>query len=109
MIWPFQRAGRTREISGGARYSVSPDVKASPHANGVVFLHRTKGTVFAANRIGARIWHGSGEGKSVERIAAEISREFGVPEELAQRDARDFLRELENAGILVRNHADAAA
>ncbi len=109
MIWPIRKAGPARNVGDAPGYSISPEVTASPHARGIVFLHRTRGAVFASNGIGARIWRGSGEGKSIERIAAEISREFGVPGPVAERDAREFLGELETAGILVRNPAGAGA
>ena len=104
-MWPFRSARAGEQANGRSRYIFCPDVKASAHPDGVVFLHIRRGMVLSSNRVGARIWQAAGDGKSLNEIAGEISREFGVAEPLARSDAAEFLRELEGAGVLAR-HGD---
>jgi hypothetical protein len=80
--------------------AVSPDVIASPHEDGVVFLHVGRGEVFNSNRIGARIWRGLVEKEPLGAVTAAIASEYGVEPELVERDARGFLREMEARGFL---------
>jgi hypothetical protein len=47
----------------------SPEAAASFHDDGVVILHTGKGSLFTANRIGARIWRGIEQQLSSEAIA----------------------------------------
>ena len=96
--------GRKRE-SAGARLVVSPDVTASTHANGVVFLHSGKGAVFTANATGARMWEALRRGCDAASIASELAAEFGVAPEIVTRDAERFAAELEAEGILLRSVA----
>lgn len=95
-------SGRSRERSAGAGFAISPDVIASPHQDGVVFLHTGRGQVFQANQIGARIWRGLAERESLGAVAAEIAGEYGIGPEQVERDATAFLRDLEGQGFLTR-------
>lgn len=79
----------------------SPDVKASRHPDGVVLIHRSRGTVFSANRVGAIIWTGAAEGHSLDQLSHSISHEFHIPPADAQQDAAQFLAELAAEGLLV--------
>jgi hypothetical protein len=87
------------------RYHVAPDVRASLHPDGVVLIHLGKGTVFSANRVGARIWSGAAERWSMGKLTDFLSVEFHIPAEIAQRDAAAFLEQLQAEGLLV---ADAS-
>jgi hypothetical protein len=86
----------------GAEITISPDVIASAHADGVVFLHVGKGDVFNSNRIGARIWQGLADRKPLSGVVAAIAQEFGVEREQVERDATSFLADLEAQGFLKR-------
>jgi hypothetical protein len=90
---------------GRLRFRVAPDVKASLHPGGMILIHHGKGTVFSANLVGATIWSGAAERWSMGKLAAFISGEFHIPPETAQRDATEFLGQLEAEGLLV---ADAS-
>lgn len=48
----------------------------------------------------ALIWEGLASGKSEDRIVAEVTAEFEVPEKQARADAGNFLKELAKAGLL---------
>ena len=90
---------------GRLRFCVAPDVKASLHSDGVILIHLGRVTVFSANLVGARIWSGAAERWSMKKLADFISGEFHIPPETAQRDAAEFLEQLEAEGLLV---ADAS-
>jgi hypothetical protein len=82
--------------------AVSPDVIASEHPDGVVFLHVSRGNVFSSNRIGARIWRGLVEHQTLGAITAAIAREYGVEPARVESDAADFLSALDAGGFLTR-------
>src|ERR1700674_1326903 len=81
---------------------ISPDCKVSINQDGAVFLHTAKGTVYTSNGIGARIWQGLQDRRSVDEISAQIGRDYGVPGERVRQDAAHFLAELESQGFLSR-------
>jgi hypothetical protein len=87
--------------SGQSGFHKAPDVKASLHPDGVVLIHLGKGTVFSANRVGAMIWNGATEGRSLNQVAASISAEFHIPPQTVQEDATQFLAQLAAEGLLV--------
>ena len=89
-----------RKRTAGNAIRVSPEAIASPHADGVVFLHSGKGELFSANRIGARIWRGLVERRPLDAVAAEIAGECGMAAEQVRQDAADFLTELEARGLV---------
>ncbi len=87
---------------GGDTLTVTPGIQASVHHDGIVLLHIPTGKVFQSNRTGARIWHGLSGGLQPDIIATEISRDYGVPQELAARDTATFLTALEHHGFVTR-------
>jgi hypothetical protein len=82
-------------------FRVAPEVKASQHADGVVLIHLGKGTVFSANRVGAMIWNGVAERRSLEKVAESISGVFHIPTQTVRHDAAVFLAQLQAEGLLV--------
>jgi hypothetical protein len=86
---------------GALGFRVAPDVKASLHSEGVVFLHTSRGTVFSANRVGAMIWNGAAKRWSLDRVAESISNEFHVGSQTARQDAAEFLAQLAAEGLVV--------
>jgi len=86
---------------GHLAFRAAPDVKASIHPDGVVLIHVGRGTVFSANRVGAMIWSGAMERRSLDQVAASISREFHIPPQAVQQDAAEFLAQLAAEGLLV--------
>ena len=96
---PFSRK-RERRPQGGL-FRVAPEVKASQHPDGLVLIHLGRGTVFSANRVGALIWKGLEEHRSLEKVAESISGEFHISPQTVRQDAAAFLAQLEAEGILV--------
>jgi hypothetical protein len=83
-------------------FQISPAGRASIHPDGAVFLNVERGVIFKSNRVGSRIWQGIQNHESPAGIAARISREYAVPEELASQDTARFLAQLETEGFLTR-------
>jgi hypothetical protein len=81
---------------------ISPDCKVSLSQDGAVFLHTAKGIVYTSNGIGARIWQGLQDRRSVDEISAQIGRDYGVPIARVRQDAAHFLAELDSQGFLSR-------
>lgn len=101
----FLRIGRrttTCNLSRGLLgFRVAPDVKSSPHSDGLVLIDVSRGTVFSANRVGALIWNAAAEQRTLDRIAESISSEFHIPVQAAQDDAAEFVAQLVKEGLLV--------
>src|SRR5882724_1018102 len=97
----FSRNESERRQPGRLMFHAAPDVKASLHPDGVVLIHLGTGTVFSSNRVGAMIWKGATERRSLDEVAASISGEFDIPRQTVQRDTAKFLAQLEAEGLLV--------
>ncbi len=94
---------RSRQTEKGiGRWLVSPEVQASVHADGAVFLHTGRSVLFSCNRVGAGIWQGVVNGETPRDIAAGISRDYGVAADEVERDTLAFLTQMEAQGILKR-------
>ncbi|HEY2017548.1 MAG TPA: PqqD family protein [Bryobacteraceae bacterium] len=81
--------------------AVSPDVRASLHEDGVVFLQLQSGAVFRSNRIGADIWKGLMDKQDLLTIASRIASESSVSPELVGQDVAQFVAQLKSNGFLV--------
>jgi hypothetical protein len=90
-----------RRDHGRLMLRAAPDVRASLHPDGMVLIHLGSGMVFSANRVGAMIWKGATERRSLEEVSASISGEFDIPQQTVQQDAARFLAQLEAEGLLV--------
>ena len=86
-------------------FIVSPEAAASFHDDGMVVLHTGKGTVFTANKAGARIWHGIEQRLSSEAIAEEISSVYQLAQSTAREHTFRFLSELERHALIQREVA----
>lgn len=86
-------------------FVTSPDVSASIHDDGVVFLHVTDGCVFASNRTGAHIWQGLEQQLSTTLIAEHISRRYRISTVTAQADTARFIAQLEARHLVERRAA----
>ena len=95
-------SGKARKRSAGAGFAISSDAIASAHPDGLVFLHVGRGEVFNSNRIAARIWRGLVDREPLGAVTAGIAREYGVEQEQVERDAKEFLTDLEAQGFLTR-------
>ena len=94
-------ANRSPIGSGSEFFRVLPAGRASIHADGAVFLNVERGVIFKSNRLGSRIWQGVQNQESPAAMAAEISREYRIPQQQAAEDTAQFLNQLEAEGFLV--------
>ena len=91
----------TNQISN-LNFSVGPEATTSAHDDGIVFLHTGKGRVFSSNKIGALIWRGLEQRRSVEGIIEEISGEFEIAGTTARVHTLNFLAALERQSLIQR-------
>ena len=86
-------------------FTVNPEAATSFHDDGVVILHVGKGSLFRANRTGARIWRGVEDQQSFESIVDSISGEYQIARTTAHTHALDFLTALERQALIQREVA----
>ena len=91
--------------SSDLSFTLSPEAAASFHDDGVVILHTGKGSLFTANRIGARIWRGIEQQLSLEAIANGISDAYQVASNTAREHTICFLAQLEQQTLIQREVA----
>lgn len=83
-------------------FTANPEATASFHDDGVVILHTGKGSLFASNGTGARIWRGVEQQMPLEAIAEEISGEYKIARTTAREHTLRFLAELEQHQLIYR-------
>ena len=86
-------------------FFLRPEATASTHDDGIVILHTGKGRVFSSNKIGALIWRGIEQRRSLDGIVKEISGEFQIAATTARAHAIKFLAALEQQSLITREVA----
>jgi hypothetical protein len=81
---------------------VSPLARASAHDGGIALLHLGSGQVFLCNRTGSRIWQALTEGRQPDEVARQISRDYGIERDLAERHTASFVDELKRRGLVTQ-------
>jgi hypothetical protein len=82
--------------------AISADTRVSPHAEGLTLLHIPSGQIFICNRTAARIWQGATEGRCLDEVSEEMSRQFRIGREVAQKDACTIVSQMELHGLIIR-------
>ena len=82
--------------------AISPDTRVSQHAEGLTLLHIPSGQVFVCNRTAARIWQGATEGRCLDELSEEMSRQFRIGREVAQKDTCSIVSQMELHGLIIR-------
>ena len=80
---------------------ISPQVRASAEGDGLALLAIDSGLLFTCNRTGSQVWRGLEARRTPAAIAAEISRELGLPEDRAGACVAGFVGELRRLGLLL--------
>ena len=71
-------------------------------------LHNTdNGATFSTNLVGARIWKDIAKGLTENEIIDEVSSEFGVARDQVCGDVEEFLKDLEQKGLLLADATEA--
>ena len=97
----WTRRKQTETPEGLLGFHTAPDVKASPHAEGIVLISHGRGVVFSANRTGAVIWNAAVECGSLARVVESLCREFHIEPDAARNDVQEFIGQLVAEGLLV--------
>ena len=84
----------------GRGFVVSPEATTSFHDDGIVILHTGHGSLFTANRAGARIWRGVEQKLPLETIAQQISGEYQITLTTAREHTTRFVAELERQTLI---------
>lgn len=80
--------------------AISRSIRLTKSADGGVLLDVNQGAIFSLNTVGLRILELLQEEESTAAIVGRISREFGVAEQIVLEDVEDFLRLLDEHGLL---------
>jgi|GEM_PF-5763340 len=83
--------------------AISPDTRVSPHAEGLTLLHIPSGQIFVCNRTAARIWQGATEGRCLDELSEEMSRQFRIGREIVQKDVCSIVSQMELHGLISRS------
>jgi hypothetical protein len=89
-------------------YEVSNGVRSTRNEDGGIVLDIDQGQMFRLNPAGALILESLGKGRAEAEIAQEIAGQYGINEETALADVREFLKSLEGHR-LVHTHNGAKA
>ena len=79
----------------------SPDIACSTLGDDTIIMSTLDSTVFMLNAVGTAIWKAADGAIPLSRIVQErVCSEFEVSEDLALADAKEFVGELAQHGIL---------
>lgn len=76
------------------RFDIKPNVMARQVGEETVVLDLASGTYFGLDRVGARLWHLLGEGKTLSEICNVMLDEYEVSREELERDALALAQDL---------------
>jgi hypothetical protein len=76
-------------------YEVSTGVRSTRNEDGGIVLDIDQGQMFRLNPVGALILELLGKGRPETEIAKQIARQYGISEETAVADVREFLTSLQ--------------
>lgn len=79
----------------------SPDVMESVVGDETIILHLANGVYYGLNGLGTRIWSSIQQGLSTPDICRQLAKEFDVELAIIENDARSFLAELQEQGIVI--------
>lgn len=81
-------------------FEVSTGVRSTRNEDGGILLDVNRGKVFRLNRVGALIFQRLREHQNETQIAEELSRQFDISVQSIQIDLVEFLRSLEQQGLV---------
>ena len=89
-------------------YRVAEGVRSTHSQDGAIVLDIRQGQMFNLNLVGSRILELLKIGSTESAIVDQISREFGVSQDLAENDLQEFLSTLKKCH-LVEEHEPGVA
>lgn len=89
-------------------HKVSNTVRSTHNQDGAIVLDIRQGQMFNINFVGSRILEHLKSGSTESAIVDEISREFDISRDRAEKDVYEFLQALKKCH-LVEEHEPSAA
>ena len=80
--------------------TVSSGIRSTRNADGGIVLDIDRGLMFRLNAVGGLILESIGKGCTEIEIAKQIARQCSIREEIAAADVREFVKSLEQHGIV---------
>lgn len=81
-------------------YRLSGAVRSTHTQDGAIVLDIHQGQIFNLNFVGSRIFELLKSGSAESVIVDDISREFGIGRDLAEKDVREFLQTLKKCHLV---------
>ena len=89
-------------------YRVSDTVRSTHNRDGAIVLDVRQGQMFNLNFVGSRILALLQSGSPESVIVDEISREFGVRRNIAEKDVHEFLQNLKKCQLVEEQESGVA-
>ena len=90
-------------------YEVSTGVRSTRNEDGGIVLDIDHGQMFRLNPVGALILELLGKGRPDTEIATEIAHQYGISEETAVADVREFLTSLQEHKLVRTQQGEKAS
>jgi len=81
-------------------YKVSNRVRSTQSQDGTIVLDIERGRMLRLNLTGSLIFERLQRGQTESQIVDGISQEFRVSQDIAQTDVGEFLKSMEQAGLI---------
>jgi len=89
-------------------YRLSNTLRSTHNQDGAVVLDIRQGQIFSINFVGSRILELLKSGSPESVIVEEISREFGVRRDIAEKDVHEFLQNLKRCQLVAEQESGVA-
>ena len=89
-------------------YRVSDTVRSTHNQDGAIVLDVRQGQMFNLNFVGSRVFELLKSGFPESVIVGEISREFGVRRNIAEKDVHEFLQNLKKCQLVEEQESGVA-
>ena|SRR5579883_659246 len=85
-----------------SKYTINPEIASREIKGQLLFLRPGDRALYTTNATGQFIWRQLVRKTQASKIVVKFAQEFGVTEEIAARDVKKFLAELERKQIILR-------
>ncbi len=90
-------------------YEISTGVRSTRNEDGGIVLDIDQGQMFRLNPVGALILELLGKGRPETEIAKELASQYGISEETALADVREFLTSLQEHKLVRTQQVEKAS
>jgi hypothetical protein len=85
---------------GVGMLTTAPNLRSVVDRDGAVILDLKRGTMLTLNPTGGYIWERLQQGKLVDEIICDLTRDTGMDFSVIERDVSDFLEQLKSRHVL---------